>query len=164
MENAKEYEIRNVSVRLCEEAPVYACLPLTTPDQVVDFLERHIGDRDREYLVMIHLDTRRRVKSVTTVSEGTVNDTVTTMREIYKTAVLENAESVILAHNHPSGITDPSDDDISLTRRAALAGALMGIRLLDHLIVSRGFPSFSFHESRPDVLDGAAGKVEAILR
>lgn len=147
----KPYETPCVSIRLCEERPVYSEEPLENAPAITEFLKRHIGNLDREYMVALQLDTKGRVTSVTMVAEGTVDCFLTSMRELFKAAILANAASIVIAHNHPSGVTEPSTEDIVLTKRAAFAGDLVGIRLVDHVIVS-GSGSYSFAASRPDVL------------
>jgi len=72
------------------------------------------------------------------VSIGCLNSSVVHPREVYKVAVLGNAAAIVACHNHPSGDAEPSADDVSLTRRLAAAGALMGIELLDHIILGDG--------------------------
>jgi len=71
------------------------------------------------------------------VSVGSLNSSIVHPREVYKIAMRNNADSIIIAHNHPSGNTEPSSDDIFTTRKLEEAGKIVGIKLLDHLIVSK---------------------------
>ena len=84
------------------------------------------------------LDARNRPIGCNTVSVGSLSASIVHPREVFKFAILANASSIILAHNHPSGDVSPSQDDKELTRRIVEAGTLMGIDVLDHLIVGNG--------------------------
>jgi DNA repair protein RadC len=97
----------------------------------------------KEHFVTFYLDARNRVIARETVSIGCLNASIVHPREVFEPAVRHSAASVILVHNHPSGETDPSDDDLALTRRLAQVGELLGIGVTDHVIVGRkGFTSF----------------------
>ncbi len=100
-------------------------------------------DRDKEHFWVFHLDVRNRIKLIELVSLGTLNSSLVHPREVFTRAVSERSAQIIIAHNHPSGVADPSDEDIALTRRLKKAGELLGIQLIDHLVVaSTGFTSF----------------------
>jgi DNA repair protein RadC len=97
--------------------------------------------KQEEFRVIV-LDNKNRVIRITRISIGTVSETIVHPREIFRDAVKESGVSIILAHNHPSGVLTPSREDIEVTRRIIDAGKIMGIHLLDHLIVSdRGYLS-----------------------
>ena len=98
---------------------------------------RDIKNWDKEVIVAFYLDTRNKIISREIVSIGTLNTSVVHPREIFRTAIIRNACSIILAHNHPSGNVKPSNEDIEVTRKLKKAGVILGIELLDHLIVSR---------------------------
>ncbi len=95
-----------------------------------------IQDSDREQFCCLHLDTRSRVKAMEIVSTGTLNASLVHPREVFKAAILNNAASVILAHNHPSGDPTPSREDVELTHRMVNAGEILGIQMMDHIIVT----------------------------
>lgn len=104
---------------------------------------RDIRDQKKEHFVVFFLDTRNQEIKRDIVSIGTLNYNLVHPREVFEPAVKNLAASVIVAHNHPSGCLEPSDEDLSLTKRLAQAGKLLGIELLDHVIVTReGFMSF----------------------
>lgn len=114
------------------------------PRQVWELLRSRAG-RDQEHLFLITLNGANEVIRIHTVSVGLVNRTVVHPREVFRRAVLDNACSVVVAHNHPSGNLEPSLEDLEVTRRLLEAGLLMGIPLLDHLIIGpEGF--VSLHE------------------
>jgi len=100
---------------------------------------------DREHFVVLALDARNRPIGANTVSIGSLSASLVHPREIFKFAILANASRIILAHNHPSGDTAPSRDDIELTRRLVDAGTLIGIEVLDHLVIG-GEAFFSLKE------------------
>jgi len=91
---------------------------------------------DREHFVVLALDARNKPIGANTVSIGSVSASLVHPREVMKFAILANASSIILAHNHPSNDTSPSKDDIELTSRLVKAGELIGIEVLDHLVVA----------------------------
>ena len=114
---------------------------LTRPREVFKEV-RHIGPLKKEHLVGLYLDAQNGLIHSETISIGSLNTTRTHPREILYPAIVHLAFGFILAHNHPSGSLDPSDEDVAFTRAVQRAGELIGIELYDHLIVSAtGFTS-----------------------
>ena len=104
---------------------------------------------DREKFICIHLNTKNQIISFEVVSTGSLTASIVHPREVYKGAILSNAASVIFMHNHPSGSTEPSMDDIEITKRLEKAGEILAINVLDHIIVARkGF--YSFKQNNPN--------------
>ena len=104
---------------------------------------RDIRDQKKEHFVVFYLDTRNQEIKREIISIGCLNANLVHPREVFEPAVKTLAASLIVAHNHPSGNLEPSQEDIDLTKRLAGAGKLLGIELLDHVIVSKdGFSSF----------------------
>ena len=100
-------------------------------------------DRDKEHFYVMHLNTRSRLKLVEVVSVGTLTSSLVHPRETFRRAIVEGAASIIIAHNHPSGEVDPSDEDTRVTKRMYEAGELLGITMLDHIVFSsEGYFSF----------------------
>jgi len=100
-------------------------------------------DRDKEHFWVFHLDCRNKIKLLELVSLGTLNSSLVHPREVFTRAVGERSAQIIIAHNHPSGEANPSEDDIALTKRLVKAGELLGIELIDHIIVvNSSFVSF----------------------
>jgi DNA repair protein RadC len=110
-----------------------------------DFLQAQLRDRKNEVFCVLFLDNRHRVLTFEELFQGTLNGTAVYPREIVKRALRLNAAAVILAHNHPSGVAEPSRADELLTSRLKDALALVDIRLLDHLVVGDG-ETVSFSE------------------
>ncbi|GAB4355263.1 MAG: DNA repair protein RadC [Methylohalobius crimeensis] len=118
---------------------------LTSPDLTRAFFQRHLRDHPQEIFAALFLDTRHRVIRYEELFRGTVDGASIYPREIAKQALNLNASAVIFAHNHPSGISEPSAADRSITDRLRQALALFDIRVLDHMIVGDG-ETFSFAE------------------
>ncbi|MCH7575827.1 MAG: hypothetical protein IIA59_11975 [Candidatus Marinimicrobia bacterium] len=116
---------------------------LTGSQQVADHLQAMLAGRTRETVVVIFLDARNAFIGSEICFEGTVTQAVIFPREIVKVALLKNAASLILGHNHPSGQTRPSTDDQEITRKLKRACELVDIPLLDHVIVGDGYFSFA---------------------
>ena len=106
------------------------------PGQVAVFVRRVLADNSREHLIALYLDSAHQVASFSVVSIGTVNHTLVHPREIFQRALGAGAVALVLAHNHPSGKTQPSPEDIAVTRQIKEAGQILGIKLLDHVIVA----------------------------
>lgn len=104
------------------------------PEEVWNLLKPRFQDLDREHFLIVLLSARNTVIGIETISVGSLNASIVHPREVFKPAIERSAASVLLSHNHPSGIPDPSDDDIALTRRLCQVGELVGIPVLDHLI------------------------------
>lgn len=98
---------------------------------------KDIRDSKKEHLVVFYLDTRNQEIRKEIVSMGTLNSNLVHPREVFEPAVRCNAAGIIIAHNHPSGIPEPSDDDIQVTKRIKEAGKIMGIELIDHVVVAK---------------------------
>ena len=121
--------------------------PLSSPGEVLAYLDSlDIASSDREIFVVLHLDARNRVVAHEITSIGSQTASLVHPREVFKSAVLKGANSIILAHNHPSGDPAPSKEDIDLTHRLAEAGGLMGIQVLDHIVVTPPGESVSMKE------------------
>jgi DNA repair protein RadC len=91
---------------------------------------------DRECLIGLYLNSRNQVIAHHVISIGTANAALVHPREVFKLAIINNACSIIIAHNHPSGGTNPSDADLNITKRLTAAGKILGIELKDHVIIA----------------------------
>jgi DNA repair protein RadC len=111
---------------------------LTSPKAARDFLVAQLRDRDHEVFCCLYLDSRHRLIRFEELFRGTIDGASVHPREVVKEALARNATSVILAHNHPSGVAEPSQADEVITTRLRDALALVDIRVLDHLIVGDG--------------------------
>lgn len=112
---------------------------MNSPEKVArfakEFLRMH--EQTEEYMYMICANTKLDLTSVFEISHGNVNSSVAGIREIFQKALLANAVSIFIMHNHPSGDPTPSRQDIAVTERAVKAGEIVGVQLLDHIIIGR---------------------------
>jgi DNA repair protein RadC len=141
---AKLLVARELVKRLLSEELSRGCA-LTSPGAVRDYLKLILGDRDHEVFVCLWLDAQHRVIRTEEAFRGTLTHTSVYPREIVKSALAANAAAVLFAHNHPSGIAQPSQADELLTRNLKEALALVEVKVLDHFIVA-GRQSISFAE------------------
>jgi DNA repair protein RadC len=118
---------------------------LTSPGAVRDYLRLALAQREHEVFVVLLLDAQHRVLAVEELFRGTLTQTSVYAREIVKAALKANAAAVIFAHNHPSGVAQPSQADELLTRNLKQALALVDVKVLDHFIVA-GQQTLSFAE------------------
>ena len=116
---------------------------INSPADAYSLLRTYLDGSDREHFVAVLVDTKNNVIGINTVSVGALNTTVVHPREVFKPAILCNAASVLLAHNHPSGDATPSEDDKAVTQRLRDAGTILGITVLDHIVIGEG-DYFSF--------------------
>ena len=112
--------------------------PLNNPNAVREFLHARLRDRPYEVFCCLYLDNRNRLIQFEELFRGTIDGASVHPREVARRALRRNAAALILAHNHPSGICEPSRADIQLTRRLVDALALVDIRVLDHLVIGDG--------------------------
>ena len=109
---------------------------LSSPQVVRDFLRIKLGALEHEVFAVIHLDSQHRVIEYVEMFRGTVSQTSVYPREIVKEALVRNSAAMILVHNHPSGLAEPSRADEVLTQTVKAALALVDVRVIDHLIVA----------------------------
>jgi DNA repair protein RadC len=135
--------IRTVSWRFSEASETYPNLEtlksmkFTSPDDIFWVFRFLFDDEVRERFVVFWLDSASQVLGFEVVSEGTLTSTVTHPREIFRGAIVATCSSIIVAHNHPSGNTEPSAEDVALTKQLVKGGRIIGIPLSDHIIFAR---------------------------
>ncbi len=111
---------------------------LTSPQAVRDYLRLQLGTREYEVFMAVFLDTQNRVIAMEELFRGTLKETSVYPREVVKRALAHNAGAIIFAHNHPSGVAEPSRADEAITQALKQALALVDVRVLDHFIVAAG--------------------------
>jgi DNA repair protein RadC len=104
-------------------------------------------DQDKEHFWTIGLNVRNGIKYIELVSLGTLNASLVHPREVYRMAIFEGIAQILLIHNHPSGNTDPSEDDLTIVKRIAEAGKIIGITVIDSLIITED-QYFSWKEKK----------------
>jgi DNA repair protein RadC len=109
-------------------------------------LHKLIGANDRETLAVVFLDAKLVVTGCHVAAIGGQSAMGVAMREVFRAAVLAGAAAIVVGHNHPSGDPEPSADDVATTEKIVAAGELLGIRVVDHVVVSRDGRSVSLHE------------------
>ena len=108
---------------------------INQPGDIKKYIDE-FKNEDREFIIILGLDTQNKVMYRDVVSIGTLNSAVVHPREVFKSAVMKSANSIIFVHNHPSGDTKPSKEDISVKNSLKNAGEILGIKLLDCIIIS----------------------------
>lgn len=148
MENKHAKRVDIVSIKMVREGSTkYENRKIETPFDAYVLLKSFLEDSDREKLLVVCLDTKNQPINICTVSVGTLNSSLVHPREVFKTAILSNSNQIMLAHNHPSGISAPSGEDKAMTSRIKDAGILLGIELIDHIIIGND-EYFSFKENK----------------
>jgi DNA repair protein RadC len=109
---------------------------IRSPQDTENFLRLKLSHLEHEVFAVIFLDNRHRILAYEQLFRGTIDGTSVYPREVIKAALLKNAAAIILAHNHPSGVAEPSQADERITKRIKAACELVDIRLLDHIVVS----------------------------
>ena len=137
-----------VKVRLVKEEPLFKNRMVKSPDDAVAVMSDELADYDREVFCVLNLKTDGSVINMNIVSMGTLNASSAAPREVFKSSILSNAAGVILIHNHPSGRTEPSQSDYTVTQRLYECGKILDIPVMDHIIVSGEHLSenYSFYE------------------
>jgi len=120
--------------------------PIKSAKDVFQYASQRILDNKKEQFMILLLDTKNRIIKDETISIGTLNASVIHPREIFKSAIKESANAIILVHNHPSGESEPSQEDTEITEKLFDAGELLNIKVLDHVIIGRDY--YSFQENK----------------
>jgi DNA repair protein RadC len=155
MEQEKLFKsIDIVRVKLVREKDsYYGSKHIRSPEELVSVVRRFLEYTDREVFLTVNLSTANTINSIHVVSVGTLDKAVVHPREVFKAAILSNASNIALAHNHPSGDPNPSQDDIQITAVLVRCGEILGIKVLDHIII--GEDSYlSFAEQKLGGFDG----------
>lgn len=128
--------IEIVKVKMVKESTLnYSPRRISSPHDAIGLIKYMIDDSDRENFIVVCLDTKNQPTHVEICSKGSLNASIVHPREVFKTAIISNSASIMLAHNHPSGDINPSNEDIAITKRLIEAGAIIGIKILDHVII-----------------------------
>lgn len=139
-------KLNQVAIRMVKQPPLYSDVPMKNPETAIQVMNDFLSQMDRELFCIVNLQADLKPINMNIISAGCLNEAMAHPREILKTAILSNANSMMLFHNHPSGTVTPSDIDIRTTARLQEVGTLMGIPLTDHIIIGRGQEYYSFKE------------------
>ena len=131
-ESSKRYDIENV---------------IKSPSSAYEIVEEVLGlsKKTQEHFVLLSLNTKNQIIGIHTLHIGTVDMSVVHSRDVFQRAILNNATNIMVCHNHPSGNTEPSRQDIDMTKRLKQGSEILGINLLDHIIVGDDFTSMKEH-------------------
>lgn len=142
--SAKATQIKavfEIGRRLSTQVSSYKSKELSDPQKVYQLIKSKLKDHMREHFYIIILNSRN--QSVAEISVGSLNASIVHPREVFSEAIKNKAASVIFAHNHPSGDTEPSEDDLAITKRLVESGKILGIEVMDHIIAAKNsFLSF----------------------
>jgi len=138
MTKKKENELKVVNIRLVKEPSLYSTEKIATPDDVLRVIADELSTYDREVFAILNLKSNGQVINLNICSVGTLNASMISPREVFKSSILSNAAAFIAIHNHPSGSPSPSEEDRTVTKRLAECGKMMDIKMLDHIIVAGG--------------------------
>lgn len=138
MQYQTQQRIVQMALTLLEKQMKQKPVSFTSSAETLQYLRLQLEHLEREVFMVLYLDTQHRLIARETTSLGTINATSVYPREILKAALGHNAAAVVLAHNHPSGVAEPSDDDRKVTKRLTEALSLVDIRVLDHVVVGHG--------------------------
>ncbi len=132
---ADQYELKQVRVYLKEATPLYSNQEITSPESAIRIMSEALAGMDREYCCVVNLDNRHRPINFNIVSIGDASSAVVPIQNVFKTAIASSATNIILLHNHPSGVLEPSREDELITEKLIYAGKLLDINIVDHVIV-----------------------------
>lgn len=119
---------------------------IISPEILAPLLRDRVGDFKKEHCVVASFDIRNKLIGIDTVGVGILNANLIHPREVFSTAISRHAAAIIISHNHPSGESEPSDEDVLVTERLVSSGRVVGIEVMDHVIVTKSdFYSFKEH-------------------
>ena len=125
----------NAAFKILDKAIRAPGASLTSPELVADYIKLNIATRPHEVFIVLFLDNQHRMIESQEMFRGTINQASVYPREIVKEALRLNAAACILAHNHPSGVTEPSSSDQAITKKIQMALDLIDVRVLDHFVI-----------------------------
>lgn len=120
---------------------------VTSAQEIYELAKSKISNYAKEHLIVLSFDTRNKFLGMDTISVGTLNANLVHPRETFDAAIRRHAAHIIVAHNHPSGDPEPSEDDLEITKRLVESGKILGIEITDHIIVTKN-RFFSFKERK----------------
>jgi len=139
MKNQSAKRVNIVSLKLVKESSMlYMNRCVRSPEDGYQLLKQFLGEVDREYFVVVCLDTKNHPTAINICHIGSLNASIVHPRECFKPAILSNAASILVGHNHPSGKSTESREDVEVTNRLVEAGKTIGIDVLVHIVLGDG--------------------------
>ena len=129
-------EIQVINIRMVKEPSLYSTEKISCPEDVKRVIAKELATYDREVFAVLNLKTNGQPINLNICSVGTLDASVVSPREVFKSCILSNAAAFIAIHNHPSGSLNPSQEDRSVTKRLLSCSELLGVKMLDHIIVA----------------------------
>lgn len=142
----RENVLPQVAIRMVQKRPLISNEKMDSPKAAIHVMSEFLSQMDRELVCVVNLQSDMKPINMNIVSMGALSESLVHPREMMKSAILSNAHSFMMIHNHPSGNLVPSKEDIAMTDRMHQVGELLGIQLVDHIITGRGNEYYSFHE------------------
>ena len=140
-----------VKIKMVKESSVkYENRRIKNPWDAYKIFNDYIDDSNKEMFVLMCLNNKNEPTHISTISIGSINESIATPAEVFKVALLSNANKIMICHNHPSGDPQPSESDRNITERLHDSGDIMGIKLLDHIIIGDDvYYSFKENDEEP---------------
>ena len=129
-------KIEVVNIRMVKEPSIYSTEKIRTPDDVLRVIANELATYDREVFAVLNLKTNGQPINLNICSVGTLDASVVSPREVFKSCILSNSAAFIAIHNHPSGSITPSLEDKDVTKRLLSCSELLGVKMLDHRLLS----------------------------
>ena len=129
-------EIQVVNIRMVKEPSLYSTEKITSPEDVKKVIAKELATYDREVFAVLNLKTNGQPINLNICSVGTLDASVVSPREVFKSTILSNSAAFVAIHNHPSGSLNPSQEDKDVTKRLLSCSELLGLKMLDHIIVA----------------------------
>lgn len=130
-----ERNLNVVRIKLIDDTPLFGNELIQSADDAIFLMQKELRNCDRETFCALHLNAKGKPLSMSIISIGELTSTIVHPREVFKASILSNASAVIFMHNHPSGELTPSEEDKKVTKRLEMAGQILGIPVVDHIIV-----------------------------
>lgn len=146
--------INKISLRIEIDKEIKIGEKITSPKSAANVFQEQIGNYDREVVAMLCFNTNNEPISFHIASIGSINSSIVSVREIFKTALITNSAKIILAHNHPSGNLLPSEEDINTAANLKAIGRFLNVPVLDHIIVTPNkgeYFSLEEHKMIPEI-------------
>lgn len=162
-DNIVKYGLKQVNIRLKVEdsAPLYSAESIDSPEKAIDVMAEAMKAFDREHVCIVNLDNQNRPINFNIVSIGGISEAYVPVQSVFKAALLTNASSVIMLHNHPSGSVTPSQADISITEKLIKAGQILDIPIMDHIIIGGvNGNKYSIREEKPELFSARSEDVQ----
>ena len=142
------FKLEQGAIRFVPDVPLWDDKPIQSPGRAVEVIGKYIRDMDREAVCVVNFNTRLQPINFQIVSIGTLDQALCKPRELLKAAILSNASSMMILHNHPAGSITPSGSDVQMTERMEKVCDLVGIPLMDSIIIGFGREDyFSFRDA-----------------